>query len=383
MTVLDDFTDVAAWSLVTAAPSAIAADTSDADHPHAAKLTSRSGATVTVERDLAFSARYRYLTFWWKCLDANLSTFQMKLVVGGRNSNTLRFDATVANASSVVGTRWRRAAVPMAMFVSGGSSQAADDLLADVRMIQMTVTPVAGQVAEVLVSDLRVENLTAPPGVVFQFDDARLDTYTTAFPVLNARGMVGSIPVPTSLLGTSGPPQKMTLAQLQELCNTYGWEAVSHSKTHPQLDTLTAAQVDTELDDAYNFLLANGLSPLGARHVVYPGGLWNTTVYDETMRRFRSGRSVIDLRYVVPGVADGLMPVTYVVNTLTVATLKGVLDRLAARGGASILAFHSIADTNAGNDTYTWLTADFTEIADYVVSKGLRAYRMSDLWPDI
>lgn len=383
MTLLDDFSDVAAWSLVTASPSAIAADTSDTDHPHAAKLTSRSGATVTAERPLAFSARHRYLTFWWKCLDANLSSVALGLTVNGRNSTTARFEGTVLNSSCVIGTRWRKAAVPMSMLAPAGTAAPADDDLADVRMVRLTVIPNAGTVAEVLVSDLRVEDLPAAPGVVFQFDDARLDTYTTAFPVLNARGMVGSIPVPTSLLGTAGPPQKMTLAQLQELCNTYGWEAVSHSKTHPQLDTLTAAQVDTELDDAYTYLLANGLSPLGARHVVYPGGLWNTTVYDETTRRFRSGRGVIDLRYVVPGVADGLMPVTYVVNTLTVATLKGVLDRLAARGGASILAFHSIADTNAGNDTYTWLTADFTEIADYVVSKGLRAYRMSDLWPDI
>jgi peptidoglycan/xylan/chitin deacetylase (PgdA/CDA1 family) len=66
------------------------------------------------------------------------------------------------------------------------------------------------------------------PVVAIGFDDQYSSIYTTAWPLMQARGMVGTMYVQPQAVGASG---RMTWAQLQELANA-GWTIGSHPMNH-------------------------------------------------------------------------------------------------------------------------------------------------------
>jgi|LSQX01.1.fsa_nt_gb peptidoglycan/xylan/chitin deacetylase (PgdA/CDA1 family) len=102
------------------------------------------------------------------------------------------------------------------------------------------------------------------------FDDAKIGVYTEAFPMMRQYGLVGTVAVITSKVGTPG---YMTWEQLQELADA-GWEIASHSVDHPDL---RAADYETRL---YNlqmskvYILEN-LTGVSVTTFVAPYSSWN------------------------------------------------------------------------------------------------------------
>src|SRR5580765_434364 len=78
---------------------------------------------------------------------------------------------------------------------------------------------------------------------VVSFDDGDLSGYTMAAPVLERHGLRGEFFVVTRWIGTPG---FMSAEQLRELARR-GHGVHSHSRTHPRLSSLTAAQIEDEL----------------------------------------------------------------------------------------------------------------------------------------
>ncbi len=103
-------------------------------------------------------------------------------------------------------------------------------------------------------------------GFVICFDDAKSGVYDYAFPLIRAKGWRACIGVISSLVGTDG---YMTLAQLQEL-HTAGWDICNHSATHPTMDSLTQAQIISQIQTCQAYLWANGLYR-GSRVLILPG----------------------------------------------------------------------------------------------------------------
>jgi peptidoglycan/xylan/chitin deacetylase (PgdA/CDA1 family) len=107
--------------------------------------------------------------------------------------------------------------------------------------------------------------LPAKP-VVLTFDDGNLNTYTEAWPRLQAHGFVGVVYVVANRLGSPG---FLSAAQLQELASA-GWEIGSHSWSHANLTTTERSQWRQEIVGS-RVELQRALGP-GVESFAYPFG---------------------------------------------------------------------------------------------------------------
>jgi peptidoglycan/xylan/chitin deacetylase (PgdA/CDA1 family) len=89
---------------------------------------------------------------------------------------------------------------------------------------------------------LAAKPATAVP-VVVSFDDGDLSCHTTAAPILERHGLRGTFFVVTRWIGQPG---FMDADQLRDLVHR-GHAVQSHSRSHPDLSSLTTADIDDEL----------------------------------------------------------------------------------------------------------------------------------------
>lgn len=136
------------------------------------------------------------------------------------------------------------------------------------------------------------------PTVSFSFDDGFASNYRTAR-TLEEYGTVGMFFVPTTFIGTAtvgearqifGYSQHidepaMTWAQLEEL-RSRGHEVGNHTRTHPNLATLSGDQVRDEIEGGAEILRER----LGeCRHFAWPFGRWVHFSLDAARIVFESG----------------------------------------------------------------------------------------------
>lgn len=126
---------------------------------------------------------------------------------------------------------------------------------------------------------LTMEPPPPPPGppnglAVLLFADGRISCRTLAFPVLFARGMLGTSLVPVSLLDDGR--KHMTTAQVEQLIAA-GWDVCSHPAGDPRL--LSDYDLDVELHTSHDWIVAHGC-PLGARLYGPAGGQCDQRVLD-------------------------------------------------------------------------------------------------------
>ena len=374
LTILDDFADVAAW---TATNGAVAAHTDDPVHPLAMRITTNSGATASIIRDLVFALPGRFVSFWLKRNDANFDRLVIGLSVNGR-AFTQVAQSTVKREAETVQGQWHRVTVPANLTLSGLTW--AD--LADVRAVRLEVVPKPGTVAVVDVADLRIHDNPLPkPGVIWQFDDGRANTYDVAFPILRRAGFVGSVPVETGNLGNAN---RMVLAQLRELVAA-GWEMNSHTVNGTPIGGAAIGTVRSQLRDSYDFLIDNGFAR-GAAHFIYPGGSWDAQALTEVRRHYRTGRTigaVPGIGYETPGVADmGLLrPYYFGHASISLTAATAAVDLLVERRGFAIFCFHNI-DEGTMTQPESWPADRFAALVAYAAQKGLASYVPSEVWPE-
>lgn len=234
-----------------------------------------------------------------------------------------------------------------------------------------------------MIRNLRIHEDPMPPGVLWVFDDSRLNTYETVRPIIESKGWRGIIPAITGKLGNelvAGIPL-MTLAQLKEM-EAGGWEVISHSQNHLNLAGASLATVQSELRNAYNFLFVNGFNRESAKFFAYPGGSWDEQARKEASRLYRVSRSVIDHRQQAAFICDPtLLETCYCDNAKTAAQVKTALDWVASRGGICTLTFHEvIPDANPSTST-SWPLSRFREVVDYAASLGLPSYKFREAYP--
>lgn len=148
----------------------------------------------------------------------------------------------------------------------------------------LTVLAIAGTLyataerpLEIPVTDISVPE--SGPMIALTFDDGFRSVYDVALPAMAERGMVGTIYIPTGIIGASNhPPEYMRPEHVKEFSQA-GWEVGSHSLYHQDLATLSAAEVEVNMIEPYETLIEwtggdirSFSSPLGS--------------YDETVIRF-------------------------------------------------------------------------------------------------
>ena len=105
-----------------------------------------------------------------------------------------------------------------------------------------------------------------PPMITLTLDDGAADQYTNLYPVFKKYGITGTLFVVTNWVGSSG---HMNWEQIEDFYSI-GWEIGSHTKSHPNLTTLTDEQLLDEVAGSKDIIAENiGVEPTS---LAYPGG---------------------------------------------------------------------------------------------------------------
>ncbi len=204
--------------------------------------------------------------------------------------------------------------------------------------------------------------------VSLTFDDGWGSIYTNAIPLLDAHGYKSTQYIVSGFIDT---PSYMTSAMLNSMFSD-GQEIASHTVTHPDLTTLTGAQLVTELHDSQAFLLSHGLGSVN--DFATPYGAYNSTVIAAIKQYYASHRST-DVGY---NSKDSFDPYNLKVQDLSVTTteteLQSWLDKAKADKTWLILVFHQI-DTSG--EQYSSTPAQLARYLDDIAARNLPVVTVS------
>jgi peptidoglycan/xylan/chitin deacetylase (PgdA/CDA1 family) len=222
-----------------------------------------------------------------------------------------------------------------------------------------------------LLATLRVVSGSAPGTISITFDDGMQDNYDYAYPLMQARGIVGTFYVITdSLSDFSHNNTYLSIAELKTMQNS-GNEIGSHSKTHPNFANLTDQQIRDQCSISKQVLQSNGLT---VNNFAYPGGAHNNQSDSIVSQYYRSGRGTFGSitacimhfpvsQWFIPGFTGDTG------TTSNVSRLKSAVDQVCAANGWTIFYFHCVRPTVTS--PYMISTEDFASFLDYIVSKGV------------
>jgi peptidoglycan/xylan/chitin deacetylase (PgdA/CDA1 family) len=121
------------------------------------------------------------------------------------------------------------------------------------------------------------------PLVTFVLDDGNDTDYLLGKKIFADQGAVACSAVTTDRIGT---PYHMTPDQIVDL-QAAGWEIMGHTLSHPNLNSLTALQLEDELLRSKTVLEGMGVT---VNNIVYPYNKNNEQVREITAKYYRSGR---------------------------------------------------------------------------------------------
>jgi peptidoglycan/xylan/chitin deacetylase (PgdA/CDA1 family) len=218
-------------------------------------------------------------------------------------------------------------------------------------------------------SDFAAEGLTVSvPLVTFVFDDGNDTDYLIARDIFAEQGTVACTAITTDWINRPG---YLTAEQIIGLRDV-GWEIMSHTATHPNLRSLSPAQVKDELARSKATLESMGIT---VKNIVYPYNKSNEMVRAIARQYYRSGRggkneinrgilNVYDLRSVSNRTHD-------------VAEMKGFIDRAYAEKDWLIIYHHQID----AKTTLTKKRGTFLEGEQLLFSpSGARGRHRRDTW---
>lgn len=365
--VFEDCTDAGGWTKSVSGSGTVTIPAGDTRFPNILRFTTTAAASYEVARESWLTVPKGGALSMWIKRDANLSQLIIRVSVG-----TYGFSRAYRMSMGVdavpVGV-WYRLVIPLSSFPINFTPPASPVLadFARIKGVSMRIIPTGGANTVLDVSPMRVHGNPDPtPKVIWQFDDARADTYTTAFPILAAAGYTGIVMPEYDQIGSNA--QRCTLAQLKEM-NAAGWEVGGHHIAN--LTTITTGQAETVFRDGRDWLGAN-FDGRGASHWAWPGGGWNDAVDAIARRYFRTRRKVNSQALTaLPNVYDPCdVPVRYVQSAQTLTQIQQNIDWLAEFGGTVLLDFHSIVPSGATAEN--WNVSDFQALVNYAKAKGLK-----------
>jgi peptidoglycan/xylan/chitin deacetylase (PgdA/CDA1 family) len=149
-------------------------------------------------------------------------------------ANDSGFAAYFVSGDFIIKPGWNKIRLGRRDFTTGAGSPT---WAADMAVFRISFSLVAATVLTMYVKGLSKAG-AARPQVPIIFDDGYESVYTEAFPYMAARGLVGTVGVISSKVGTSG---FMTESQLDELHDA-GWALCNHTQLHQQNVLSTAVQ---------------------------------------------------------------------------------------------------------------------------------------------
>jgi peptidoglycan/xylan/chitin deacetylase (PgdA/CDA1 family) len=181
-------------------------------------------------------------------------------------------------------------------------------------------------------------------GVVsLTFDDSWLTDYSNALPILDAHHAVATHYVITGSLGNA---DRMSTAMLADL-KLRGHEIAGHTVNHPDLTTLSAAAVLSELQTGKQVLEGAGLGPI--RHFASPYGAYNGNVLTAAAAQYETHRTT-DIGYNTKTNFDLMrLKVQSIRATTSAADVAAWIARAQADRSWLIIVYHDVV-TSGGSD---------------------------------
>ncbi|MEN9390397.1 MAG: hypothetical protein RLZZ283_497 [Candidatus Parcubacteria bacterium] len=203
-----------------------------------------------------------------------------------------------------------------------------------------------------------------PEGMItFVFDDAPKSVYENARAILNAANIKATHPAITNFVGTTGYMTWTNLATLK----SEGNEIDSHTRTHPDLTTLTPAQLTSEVVGSFTDLVAHGTTPTT---FVYPlGGVSDTVKAAVKNAGYKAARgSYFGLN--TPSTDRYALFDQHVESDTTIEEVQSWIDQAKRDKRWLILELHEQKE-NGGQ--YSNTPAMLQSIVNYVKSTGIKA----------
>jgi len=213
--------------------------------------------------------------------------------------------------------------------------------------------------------------------VTFRFDDNLESQYVNAYPKLASDGFKATYYVISQQTADTGFSDSMSIAQIKDLY-AHGNEIGAHTRTHPDLATLTASQQQTEIQGSRQDILAWNVGPVNS--FCYPYGSYTaTTVQLVKDAGFSSAAATID-GYATPSSDPYQLERQSIQNTTTLADVEGWVNTAKANHEWLILEFHGI-DTSGTQ--YSMTPTVFNQVVDYVKQSGIPVVNISQGVQDI
>jgi peptidoglycan/xylan/chitin deacetylase (PgdA/CDA1 family) len=202
--------------------------------------------------------------------------------------------------------------------------------------------------------------------ISINFDDGWRSAYQNALPILNKYSLATTQYIQTNMLGDS---EHMTTAMVQAFKNQ-GSEITSHSVTHPQMTTLSTANLNNELLNSQSTLRQTFGSVGVANNFASPFGEYNTTVISAVKQYYRSHRS-IDGGYNTKDNFNAYNIRGYcMTSTTTTSDVQTMINEAIANNAWLVLVYHEVGTTYGGT-TYTNSTSDFDAQMNYIKQSGI------------
>jgi peptidoglycan/xylan/chitin deacetylase (PgdA/CDA1 family) len=209
------------------------------------------------------------------------------------------------------------------------------------------------------------------PLISLTFDDGWTSIYDNALPLLEKYGLVSTQYIISSYLGQ---PDYMTMAQVKAF-QTAGSEIGSHTVDHPDLTTLTSAQLTTELNQSQK-TLQKDFGTSAALNIASPYGAYNQTVITAMKKYYQAHRSV-DVGY---NSKDDFNPFDILVQNITDTTTPADVASWIAQAKATntwlVIVYHSVTPTGVF-DADTTSTADLDAELQDIQASGIPVKTMT------
>jgi peptidoglycan/xylan/chitin deacetylase (PgdA/CDA1 family) len=233
-----------------------------------------------------------------------------------------------------------------------------------------------------IVSALTNQPIEVPKGMVtFTFDDGWDTTYAYAYPQMRSYGYKGVVGVITDNVGHKywNPYGYMSWSQLQTVVNN-GWDAISHSVTHPNFDTLNDTQVNYEIQQSQTTLNGNLTGNKGSRFWSQPYDTINANITLKVQQKYDMAcfGETTGKNYPNPPMQFDVQRYS-VTNATTIAQIKDIVDYAQAYQVWVVFIFHIITPNDTPYDTYV-SNSTFASTLAYVHQQNVPVVTFSDVY---
>lgn len=204
--------------------------------------------------------------------------------------------------------------------------------------------------------------------VTLSFDDGFRSTYENGIPILDAAGIKSTQAIITKFFSD---PNYVTAAEVKKMAAS-GHEIASHTRTHPDLTTLSKSKAKTEIAGSKSDLSSLGVS---VSTLVYPYGTFNDTVISLAKSAGYSGARAVEDGFNTPLTDLWQLRDQHITSNVSFETVRGWIDTALAKKQWVILEMHR---QEKGGSEYSNDPALLKEIVEYIKQNKVKTVTLGE-----